>query len=74
MTISGNTITVDPEATNSLSLTLLGGSGEILGSFVDPTSSNTNTIHGVMLQGNTNAASGFFLGTSQGGLFNLFGN
>jgi hypothetical protein len=70
VTISANVITVDPSATNGLSLTIVPSTGEITGSFTD----HTNSIHGVILQNTTNAARGYFMGTSEGGEFILFGN
>jgi hypothetical protein len=65
---------VDPTATNGLTLSLIQSSGEVLGSFVDPVSRDTETIHGVILQNTTNTCSGYFLGTSQGGSFILIGD
>jgi len=70
--ISDNLITADPSATNKLSLTINAGTGEILGSFVTG-SNHTNYIDSAILQNNS-AASGYFIGTSQGGWFQLNGN
>jgi hypothetical protein len=72
VTISSNVITVDPAATNGLSLFLNSASGYILGSFISP-ASHTNYIGSAILQ-DTNVSRGFFKGTSQGGLFILIGN
>jgi hypothetical protein len=71
VSISSNVIYVDPSATNQLSLTMNRTTGEIQGSFVD--SGVTNTVDGLILQ-STNVARGYFLGTSQGGSFILFGD
>ncbi|HWD19931.1 MAG TPA: hypothetical protein VHB20_11700, partial [Verrucomicrobiae bacterium] len=73
VTISGNTVFVDPSATNSLTLTIDRPTGEILGTFVYPPN-HTNFIDSVILQNSTNAARGYFLGTSEGGAFLMFGN
>ena len=63
---SDNTITVNPSATNGLTLTVNSTLGTFTGQFVDPTSLATNLLNGVLLQSSTNAA-GFFLGTSESG-------
>ncbi|HTG45198.1 MAG TPA: hypothetical protein VK633_11775, partial [Verrucomicrobiae bacterium] len=60
------TVTVDPAATNGLSLTIDIASGTFSGQFVDPTSAATVPVQGVLLQASTNAV-GYFLGTSQSG-------
>jgi hypothetical protein len=74
VTISGNVITVNPSATNSLTLTITPSTGEIQGSFIDPSSLNTNAIESIILQNTTNSAAGYFLGTNEGGKFILLGN
>jgi hypothetical protein len=66
---SNNTITVPPLAgnTNGLTLTIKTNTGLITGSFRNPANAHqTNTLHGVLLQSQTNAA-GYFLGTDQSG-------
>ena len=73
VTISGNVITVDPAATNGLNLTINRSTGEVLGTFVGA-NHTTNSIFSVILQDTTNVVDGYFLGTSQGGSFTLFGN
>jgi hypothetical protein len=70
--ISGNVITVDPAATNGVSLYLDVNTGEVVGSFVYP-ASQTNYIDAVILQ-NLNLADGFFAGANQGGSFLLISN
>jgi hypothetical protein len=72
VTISDNVITVDPAATNGLSLYLNSGTGEITGWFVTP-GSHTNYIESAILQ-DLNSCSGYFIGTNQGGLFIMDGN
>jgi hypothetical protein len=61
-----NTVTVDPAATNGLSMTFDLVNGTFSGQFVDPTSSATNTFDGVVLQTPVEAV-GYFLGTSESG-------
>jgi hypothetical protein len=73
VTVSGNAVIVDPSATNGLSLTINRATGEVTGSFVTP-GDTTNSIYSVMLQDTTNVVEGYFLGTSEGGSFILFGN
>ena len=70
--ISENTIYVDPQASNGLSLNINPTTGEITGSFLTP-ESTTNYIDAVILQNSTNVSRGYFIGTSQGGSFILFG-
>jgi hypothetical protein len=68
-----NTIIVphNTENTNALTLTISTSTGVITGTFLNPTNVHkTNTIHGVLLQNQTNAA-GYFLGTNQNGAFML---
>jgi hypothetical protein len=74
VTIDNNAITVNVADTNGLNLTINRGTGEILGSFVDPTSLITNTIDSIILQNTTNVVQGYFLGTNEGGSFILYGN
>jgi hypothetical protein len=69
VTISSNAITVNPVATNGLSLSISSATGELYGSFISP-ENHTNYIEGAILQ-NTNVVRGFFMGTSQGGSFLL---
>ncbi len=73
VTLSANVITVDPSATNGLSLTMDRASGEIIGTFVGP-NNRTNVIDSVILQNTTNVARGYFIGPSHGGSFILLGN
>jgi len=70
--VSANVITVDPAATNGVSLYINSVTGELLGSFVYP-SGHTNYIDAAILQ-NANMASGYFVGTNRGGWFLLNGN
>jgi len=74
VSISGSTITVDPSATNGLTLTIDVSAGEVQGSFVNPTSGRTNAIDSVILQNSTNVVRGYFIGTDEGGSFILIGN
>jgi len=69
--ISSDVITVEPSATNHLSLYINSTTGEILGSFVD--SHGTNYIDSAILQ-DANSARGYFLGNTEGGSFILNGN
>ena len=68
VTVWYNTITVDPAATNNLTLSIDPGNGYITGSFTDPARNATNQIYGIMLQ-QTNMARGYFLGNNQSGYF-----
>jgi hypothetical protein len=72
VTIANNLITVTAP-TNGLTLTINSSTGEIQGSFVDPSDSHTNALHAAILQ-DTNIAPGYFIGTSEGGSFLLIGN
>jgi hypothetical protein len=74
VTIDNNLITVNVADTNGLTLTINHTTGEVLGSFVDPTSLITNSIYSIILQNTTNEATGYFLGTNEGGSFILYGN
>ena len=67
-TISGDTITVDPGATNGLVLAIDRPNGEIRGSFLN--AGETCLIYSVILQP-TYEARGYFIGTNQAGLFIL---
>ena len=74
VTISGNTVTVDPSATNGLSLFINSSTGELLGSFLSP-GNHTNYVDSAILQG-VNVAPGYFIGdtTNWCGSFILYGN
>jgi hypothetical protein len=72
VTISANAITVNPSATNGLSLSINRSTGEITGSFT--AGGQTNSIYSTIIQNSTNVAKGYFIGTSQGGKFILYGN
>jgi hypothetical protein len=74
VTISGNLISVDPSATNGLSLYINNASGEVVGSFISP-GNQTNYIDGAILQ-NVNASAGYFIeaNTNSCGSFMLLGN
>ncbi len=72
VTIAGNVITVDPSATNRLTLTMNRSTGQILGSFVDR-SNHSNSIYSVILQAAANSARGYFQGAGQVGSFILDG-
>jgi hypothetical protein len=67
-TLEDDTITVDPSATDSLVLAIDRPNGEIRGSFVN--AGHTNLVYSLILQP-TDEARGYFIGTSQGGLFIL---
>ena len=69
VTIANNLITVDPTATNGLTLTINSSLGQIEGQFTAPDGS-TNLINSVILQ-STNLARGYFIGTNQCGAFIL---
>jgi hypothetical protein len=71
--ISSDVITVDPSATNHLSLYINSTTGEILGSFVNPSNSQTNYIDSAILQ-DANSARGYFIGNTEGGSFILNSN
>jgi hypothetical protein len=74
VTIATNTITVDPSATNRLTLSIVRNNGEVFGSFVGP-GNTTNSIYSIILQNTTNVVDGYFIGpTGQGGSFTLFGD
>jgi hypothetical protein len=70
--ISSDVITVNPSATNHLSLYINSTTGEILGSFVNA-SNQTNYIDSAILQ-NANSARGYFIGNTEGGSFILHSN
>jgi hypothetical protein len=74
VTISGNLISVDPSATNGLSLFINNASGEVVGSFISP-GNQTNYIDGAILQ-NVNVSAGYFIesNTNACGSFMLLGN
>jgi hypothetical protein len=71
VTIVNDQISVDPSATNGLSLTINEVTGEIQGFFVD--NGVTNYIESAILQ-NTNIARGYFASGSQVGSFILLDN
>ena len=67
---TNNIVTVDPVATNKLSLTFATNYGSFSGKFFNPTTRKTNTVSGVVLQ-LQNEARGYFLGTNQSGRISL---
>jgi hypothetical protein len=71
--ISDNIIYVDPSATDGLYLTNNPTTGVIQGFFVAP-GNLTNSLEGVILQNSTNVVNGYFMGSSEGGSFILFGD
>jgi hypothetical protein len=65
------TLTNSLDETNKLKMSINKTNGVISGSFVNPDEpKQTNKIHGLILQGQTNAQ-GYFLGTNQSGTFLL---
>lgn len=70
VTVGFDSITVDPSATNKLSLAFDPATGLVTGSFVDPTRNATNSIFGILLQ-QLSVARGYFVGTNQTGSFIL---
>lgn len=68
--IPANTNALSYSGTNSLKLTVTSSSGLISGKFAYPTTQNSMTIKGVILQ-QVGFAAGFFQSTNQSGLFEL---
>jgi hypothetical protein len=59
--------------TNKLTLKINAANGTVTGTFFNPTTRQTNSIHGVLLE-QQNMARGYFLSTNMSGEFILQGN
>jgi hypothetical protein len=67
---ANNVITSQLPLGNQLSLSLNTSNGTITGTYLEAVTGRRNALKGVVLQ-NRNSASGYFMGTSQSGLFQI---